>query len=34
MIVWLASLPRSGNTFLRILLNRLSGVAMELLGLA
>ncbi|GLQ56959.1 sulfotransferase domain-containing protein [Devosia nitrariae] len=26
MIVWLASFPRSGNTFLRILLNRLYGV--------
>jgi hypothetical protein len=26
MIVWLASFPRSGNTFLRILLNRIYGV--------
>ena len=26
MIVWIASFPRSGNTFLRILLNRLYGV--------
>lgn len=26
MIVWLASFPRSGNTFFRILLNRLYGV--------
>jgi hypothetical protein len=26
MIVWLASYPRSGNTFLRIALNRLNGV--------
>jgi hypothetical protein len=26
MIVWLASFPRSGNTFLRILLHRLYGV--------
>jgi len=26
VIVWLASFPRSGNTFLRILLNRLYGV--------
>lgn len=26
MIVWLASFPRSGNTFLRIVLNRLYGV--------
>jgi len=27
MIVWLASYPRSGNTYLRIVLNRLYGVA-------
>ncbi len=26
VIVWLASFPRSGNTFLRILLHRLYGV--------
>src|SRR5690349_13748869 len=26
MIIWLASFPRSGNTFLRILLHRLYGV--------
>lgn len=26
MLIWLASYPRSGNTFLRILLNRLYGV--------
>ena len=26
MIVWIASFPRSGNTFLRIVLNRLYGV--------
>ena len=26
MIVWVASFPRSGNTFLRIVLNRLYGV--------
>jgi hypothetical protein len=26
MIVWIASFPRSGNTFLRIMLNRLYGV--------
>jgi hypothetical protein len=26
MIVWLASFPRSGNTFLRIVLHRLYGV--------
>jgi len=27
MIVWIASFPRSGNTFLRILLNRIYGVS-------
>ena len=26
MVVWLASYPRSGNTFLRIVLHRLYGV--------
>ena len=26
VIVWVASFPRSGNTFLRIILNRLYGV--------
>ena len=26
MIVWIASFPRSGNTFLRIVMNRLYGV--------
>src|ERR1043166_1341802 len=27
MIIWLASYPRSGNTFLRIVLNRLYGIS-------
>ena len=31
MIVWVASFPRSGNTFLRIVLNRLYGVRMSVI---